>query len=114
MAIAVKKGFDMFQERRRPQKSSLLGRTAKLGMWAAGGGGIFYAFVSGKLRPMIDKVMGGGSSPSSGSDNWSSQASSTSSHLSSSSSPASEIHGQGPSSSTDFDAHLQNSESSRI
>jgi hypothetical protein len=74
MAVAVKKGFDMFQEMRRPQKPSLLGRIAKLGMWAAGGGGIFYAFVSGKLQPLVDKVMGASSS-SSDSDRWSSPSS---------------------------------------
>ncbi|MEA2506555.1 MAG: hypothetical protein QOH48_1173 [Actinomycetota bacterium] len=115
MAVAVKKGFDMYQEMRRPQKSSFLGRTAKLSMWAAGGGGIFYAFVSGKLRPMIDKVMGGSSS-SSNSDSWSSHAPSASSHLSSSPSATSEIHAgaSSTSSTADIDAHLQNSESSRI
>jgi hypothetical protein len=71
MAVAVKKGFDMFQEMRRPQKPSLLGRVAKLGLWMAGGGGIFYAFVSGKLQPIVDKLMGGSTS-SSDSDRWSS------------------------------------------
>jgi hypothetical protein len=76
MAVAIKKGFDMVQEARRPQKTSWLGRAVKLGMWSAGGGGIFYAFISGKLRPMVDKLMGGSSSAA-GHDNWSSTIQST-------------------------------------
>jgi hypothetical protein len=45
-------------------------------MWSAGGGGIFYAFISGKLRPMVDKLMGRSSSAA-GHDNWSSTVQST-------------------------------------
>lgn len=77
MAFAVKKGIDMFQEARRPKKPSMIGRLAKLGVWAAGGGGLFYAFVSGKLQPLVDKVMGASSS-SDQNDTWTSPSSSTS------------------------------------
>jgi hypothetical protein len=76
VAVAIKKGVDAFQESHRPQKRSFLGRVAKLGLLAAGGSGLFYAFVSGKLQPMVDKVMGGSSS-SGDSDRWSSPSSST-------------------------------------
>lgn len=71
IGFAIKKGIDMYQESRRPQKRSILGRLAKMGLWAASGGGLFYAFVSGKLQPLVDKVMGASSS-SQGSDTWSS------------------------------------------
>jgi hypothetical protein len=115
MAVAVKKGFDMYQEMRRPQKPSFLGRVAKLGMWAAGGGGIFYAFVSGKLQPMVDKMMG--KSSSSDSDRWSSPSSATNS----SSSPRSVTSAGGSSmgsSSTDTssssETHSQESETPRV
>jgi hypothetical protein len=83
VAFAVKKGIDMFQEARRPKKPSMLGRLAKLGVWAAGGGGLFYAFVSGKLQPLVDKVMGASSSSDQG-DRWTSPSSSTQSSTSTS------------------------------
>lgn len=72
VAFAVKKGIDMFQESRRPRKRSLVGRLAKLGLWTAGAGGVFYAFLSGKLQPLVDKVMGASSTSSSDySSSWS-------------------------------------------
>lgn len=117
MAVAIKKGFDMFQETRRPQKTSWLGRAAKLGMWSAGGGGIFYAFISGKLRPMVDKLMGGSSSAS-GNENWSSPARSGSSDLSSSPSMSSRGSSAGSSAdsstSSSLDSSLQSSEAPRV
>jgi hypothetical protein len=82
MAVAVKKGIDMFQEARRPQKPSFLGRLAKLGMWSAGGGGLVYAFVSGKLQPIMDKVMGGSKSTNE-TEKWSTSASSPGGNVSS-------------------------------
>ncbi|MDP9234584.1 MAG: hypothetical protein M3P01_08545 [Actinomycetota bacterium] len=72
VAVAIKKGIDKFQEARRPQKPSFFGRVAKLGLLAAGGGGLFYAFVNGKLQPMVDKVMG--ASDSSSDERWSSSS----------------------------------------
>jgi hypothetical protein len=101
MAFAVKKGIDMFQEARHPKKPSTLGRLAKLGVWAAGGGGLFYAFVSGKLQPLVDKVMGASSS-SDQSDRWAST--STSSTGSTQSSPSiSSSSPTSPSKSTESD-----------
>ena len=97
MAVAVKKGIDMFQEARRPQKRSFLGRLAKLGMWTAGGAGLFYAFANGKLQPIVDKVMGA-SSTSGYSDSWSSP--STSSAATPSSSPTFTSSGEGDLSSS--------------
>jgi hypothetical protein len=93
MAVAVKKGIDMFQEARRPKKRSFLGRLAKLGMWTAGGAGLFYAFANGKLQPIVDKVMGASSS-SGYSDTWSSP-STTSSAGTPSSSPTFTSSGEG-------------------
>jgi hypothetical protein len=115
MAVAVKKGFDMFQEMRRPQKPSLLGRVAKLGMWAAGGGGIFYAFVSGKLQPVVDKMMG--KSSSSDSDRWTSP--STASNPSNSPRPVTSTGGSNMGSSTtetpsSFETHSHESETPRV
>jgi hypothetical protein len=74
MAVAVKKGIEKFQEARQPQKRSLFGRVAKLGFWAMAGGGLFYAFVNGKLQPIVDKVMGGSTSPGDA-DTWNSPSS---------------------------------------
>ncbi|MEA2508302.1 MAG: hypothetical protein QOG21_384 [Actinomycetota bacterium] len=102
IAFAVKKGIDMFQESRRPKKPSLIGRLAKLGMWAAGGGGLFYAFVSGKLQPLVDKVMDASSS-SDESDRWTSPSTISTGTQASSSTPS-------PSASTD--GNLSNSPSS--
>ncbi|HEX3327417.1 MAG TPA: hypothetical protein VHV50_10510 [Actinomycetota bacterium] len=80
VAVAIKKGIDKFQEVRRPQKPSFPGRVAKLGLLAVGGGGLFYAFVSGKLQPMVDKVMGASGSSSDG-DRWSSPTTTSSSRV---------------------------------
>jgi hypothetical protein len=115
MAVAIKKGFDMFQEVRRPQKPSFLGRVAKLGMWAAGGGGIFYAFVSGKLQPIVDKMMG--KSSSSDSDRWSSPStapSASSSPRSVTSTSGSSIGSSTTESSSSFESHSQESETPRV
>jgi hypothetical protein len=103
IAVAVKKGIDMFQEARRPKKPSLIGRLAKLGVWAAGGGGLFYAFVSGKLQPLVDKVMGASSS-SDQSDRWTSPSTISTGSTQSSSSASS--------SSTPTDGNLSSSPSS--
>ncbi|MDP9224026.1 MAG: hypothetical protein M3P18_09240 [Actinomycetota bacterium] len=58
LAIVLKKGFDKVQEMRRPAKPSAFGRVAKLGVMSATGGGLFYLFSTGKMKPVIDKVTG--------------------------------------------------------
>jgi hypothetical protein len=112
IGFAIKKGIDMYQEARRPKKPSMLGRLAKLGMWAAGGGGLFYAFVSGKLQPLVDKVMGASSS-SGQSQSWSSPSTSSASSASSSSASAPSMSSPSPSTShASSDSDLSTSSSS--
>ena len=115
MAVAVKKGFDTFREMRQPQKPSMVGRIAKLGMWMAGGGGVLYALVSGKLQPVIDKLMGGRSSSSTSSESWSSSTPSSTTNLSSSPSPASTADVSGTSTTPgSFGSSPESTESPRL
>ena len=64
VAIGAKKTFDVINEKRnpKPSKKSSLG---KLLLIAGGLGGIFYAYNSGKLQPLLDKVRGNGQDKSS-------------------------------------------------
>jgi hypothetical protein len=64
MAVLLKKAFDKVQEMRQPAKPSPMARVAKVGMIGGTGGGLLYMLASGKLKPMIDKVMGKSTDPS--------------------------------------------------
>lgn len=66
-AVAVKQVIDAINERRAPKKPSLGARLGRLLLIGGGAAAGFYAYKSGALQPLIDKVSGGDSSSSSGS-----------------------------------------------
>lgn len=53
-AVAAKQVIDKINEKRNPKKSSKFGRFLLL----AAGAGALYAYKSGKLQPLIDRVRG--------------------------------------------------------
>ena len=57
VAIGAKKVFEVINEKRNPKPSKKSG-LGKLLLIAAGLGGVFYAYNSGKLQPLLDKVRG--------------------------------------------------------
>ena len=57
VAIGAKKALDVINEKRNPKPSKKSG-LGKLLLIAGGLGGIFYAYNSGKLQPLLDKVRG--------------------------------------------------------
>jgi hypothetical protein len=55
-AVAVKKAFDAFQERRQPPKRSLVARLAGPTLALAAAGGVAYLGISGRLGPLTGKA----------------------------------------------------------
>lgn len=54
-AIAVKKAWDAYQERRRPSTAQ---RAGKVGLLAGLGAGIAYLVKTNRLQPLIEQVKG--------------------------------------------------------
>lgn len=64
-AVAVKQVVDKVNERRAPKKPSLVARFGRVLLIGGGAAAGFYAYKSGRLDPLIDKVKG--AAPSEGS-----------------------------------------------
>lgn len=62
VAVAAKQAIDKINEKRHPEpsKSSRFGRMLLI---AGGVGAAAYAYKSGKLKPLLDKIRGGKSEP---------------------------------------------------
>lgn len=54
-AVAIKEGIERLQEMRHPQKPSLLARLGKLALITGIGGGLYYAYKSGRLHALLGK-----------------------------------------------------------
>ena len=71
-AVALKQVVDKIQERRAPKKPSLMKRFGRLLLIGGAAGAGLYAYKSGALEPLIDKIKGEASSPTSSSSKASS------------------------------------------
>ena len=72
-AIAAKQVLDKINDRRRPRKPSFLARFGKLFLIGGGIGAAYYAYKSGRVQPLVDKIKG--NAPGKGSSNASSNGS---------------------------------------
>ncbi len=55
-AVAIKRGYDLIQENRRPKRRSFLARFAPVGLVVAGSGAAAYLVMTGRLSPLLDRA----------------------------------------------------------
>ncbi|MDQ4142296.1 MAG: hypothetical protein M3198_00890 [Actinomycetota bacterium] len=63
-AVAAKQVIDKINERRKPKKPSLAARLGRFLLIGGGAAAGFYAYKSGGLEPLLNKVRGGSDSAS--------------------------------------------------